>query len=62
MAEADYGELFGNCTWITLLVSFALRSTSQGYTLIYAQDENAYHGLYVTLQSLRRVYLTAACA
>ena len=62
MAEADYGELFGNCTWITLLVSFALRSASQGYTLIHAQGKNDYHGFYVSLQTLPRVYLTAACA
>ena len=46
-----------------MLVSFALRYTGLGYTLIYAQDENDHHGLYVPSQSLpRNVYLTATCA
>ena len=56
MSQADDGELFGICTRIALLVSFAT-------TLIYAQDEIGYYGFYVSLQSLPRdVYLTAACA
>ena len=59
MAEADYGELVGICTWIALLVSFALRSTGQGYTLIHAQGKNDPHSYYVSLQSLPRVYLTS---
>ena len=43
MSQADDGELIGICTRIALLVSFAT-------TLIYAQDEIGYHGLYVSLQ------------
>ena len=59
----DYGDLIGICTWIALPNSFTLRHTGLGYTLIYAQDEIDYHGLYVSFQSLPRdVYLTAACA
>ena len=49
-------SLVSICTRTALLVSFAT-------TLMYAQDEVDYHGLYASLQSLPEdVCSTAACA